>query len=303
MLDHVEVVGFFVVSGFLIKNMEKPGDYVCKSASRLLIPFIVFDLLYIIILSTIGREWGQGIRNMQDLKWSIIAPGNGPIWFLRALFVSSIAYAVLKKYILVKIPIWLAGIITLIISVSAFIPADIARNQTAEGLVNGGGNTLIVKYIQLNIASGIGSICWLWLGDTLRQYNLPHHIATSRPIIFHSILVVCMLIWSICSLGHIDISRSFIADKYSFYPAAAAGTCALFLCAWKLKSLPLINFIGRNTLTVLGTHIIIIIITVNLIGIRNPWILLTVAVSSVPPVVAADKYVRKAYANICALMH
>lgn len=299
MLDHIEVVGFFVVSGFLLKTTSNLWHFIRKSAIRLLIPFIIFDLLYVAVLSTIGRGWEQGIQDMPTLKWCLIGPGNGPLWFLRALFIGGVAYAILDRYIFSKVPVGVAGIIALLISIAAFVPAGYTD---AHNSIIGGGNMLISKYINFNISGGLNSIVWIWLGANMHRYDIPSRITASPIKTFVPILFICICIWTVLSIGHIDLSRSFIAHPYSFYPAAAAGTFVLFLCACKIKSLPFINYIGRNSLTVLGSHLIFIAIIVNMIGITNPYCLLPITILTIPVSIICDRYARAGYSNMLALI-
>lgn len=87
---------FFVVSGFFYSKPDRLGEYIKKKAKTLLVPYIVFGIISYIVWLVINLE----NYSFAPLKHLLFVntdglPITGALWFLTALFIVQILYAIL----------------------------------------------------------------------------------------------------------------------------------------------------------------------------------------------------------------
>lgn len=105
---------FFVVSGYTYKNKDSINVYMANRAKRLLIPWLFWGEAIVII---VGVFSGYSVKKIfinvlkhlysrfcffpygQEPNVFFMDCGNSPLWFFTALFVSSVAYKILMKYV------------------------------------------------------------------------------------------------------------------------------------------------------------------------------------------------------------
>lgn len=79
------VIGFFTISGFLFKVPNSIGEGIIKSAKRLLIPYFIFSICYVIIMYFLGKgELGAGF-----VKTLLFKGGSMQLYYLPYLFLVS----------------------------------------------------------------------------------------------------------------------------------------------------------------------------------------------------------------------
>lgn len=92
------VPAFFMISGILFSRtstMKKPiWELAIKKARALLVPYLFFDVVYIVYAAAIGREINIGMM----LKNTLCLNSNvGSIWFLHTLFFSELLFFWIHK--------------------------------------------------------------------------------------------------------------------------------------------------------------------------------------------------------------
>ena len=155
---------FFIISGMVLKTSDKPAVFIKKRIRGLLAPYLLLNIL-VWVLETIGRLAagiiGFGTIDFNLIKHEFIGIFVGYrltsyyyiLWFVIALFFSSIlAYAVLRL-INNWISITLIGVLAIVINSivwrflkGAPLSVDIIPLATGYILL---GNSLIVKVLQL----------------------------------------------------------------------------------------------------------------------------------------------------------
>lgn len=98
MVDYVEVPSFFIVSGFLYKDLAFQTMW-RKKATRLIYPYIFFALLYAVPFILKSFHEGENIADGKALALFFMIPANEPLWFLKALFWIFILYKLLTQLI------------------------------------------------------------------------------------------------------------------------------------------------------------------------------------------------------------
>lgn len=92
---------FFLVSGFLYKKPNNLFDYLKRKAKRLLVPYAVFATTYLFLSFCLSRK----VSTLFDgLKSLLVFPTQGmpmesALWFLPAMFLCCVLYALLDKFV------------------------------------------------------------------------------------------------------------------------------------------------------------------------------------------------------------
>ncbi len=95
---------FLVISGFLV-NIDKSLKEFARSSLRIVVPYIFFELLYIILLTFLGNIMHAN-NTIENLSYSVIfeklvVHPIGTYWYLHTLFICMVIYYLVFK--LVKI--------------------------------------------------------------------------------------------------------------------------------------------------------------------------------------------------------
>ena len=96
---------FFLISGWTIALKRKKGvvirEQIRKKAVHLLIPYFLFSLLSAGIKIGVLILFGEcSLDSVLKELCEILTLGNGPVWFLKAMFFVSILFLCIEKYIL-----------------------------------------------------------------------------------------------------------------------------------------------------------------------------------------------------------
>ena len=115
-MTNVAMPTLFFISGYLLMNgftMSKWSDKMRRRVKRLAVPYIVWSILFVLIYVSLAsmfprlqeRVDSNGLSTLQGILGKTfgltVAPIDGPLWFLRAIFVysliSPLIYQMLKK--------------------------------------------------------------------------------------------------------------------------------------------------------------------------------------------------------------
>lgn len=249
---HVPI--FFVVAGIFFKPYPFK-TLLQKRTHKTLIPFIFFYLIsypYRIIL----HLWDH--RTLDGFLWNSIfdvfkcMPNgdylfvNVPIWFLLCLFIVSIFY-----HLLYKTPLWLK----IIYIVLVLFASDLLRQISTPFFIN--------DAIIWTAYYAIGDICGKQLITLFHNKKYAFFV-----LIFCSILYIIIRIVSIPEIL-ISFYNNLLTIIFIF------GILALFSLIGNSKPMWFLRYYGKNSLIVLGFHVLALIIFQRIItklyGSVNYW--------------------------------
>jgi acyltransferase len=238
---------FFLLSGWLShrRNAQTAAQTLSTLGRTLLLPYVFFFFVaygYWLLTRQIGEKalrWGQ-------LPWwdplGGLLTGIGPqlyvhpaLWFLPALFATALAYFFLAK----KLQPSSIAVLALPVAMSwiALFPAMGLRLPFA----------LDVLPVALFFYA-----CGAWAGRTL---------ALPRSVPAGCVLAAMLLIpwlWLAWSNGRVDINQlRFGASAWKFVLAGLLGTSIVLLISPLAARSAVLRWMGRNTLLILCTHILI----------------------------------------------
>lgn len=269
MLDQIEVAGFFFISGYLYRDTGNNREWLTNKFQRLMIPFLFFGGLYAfadILCNPVrfSQEWKP------YLFYVYLSPVNYPLWFIRALF-----WIMLIQRTLQNRPVWiqygLVGIVIGLLAITGNAPLSTATS-----------NKIMAWLFQSNMLSALASYPFFRLGLLSARHNIMTRQIPAK--IRWSIFTVCLVLWCLSAKPDVHLHIPSAGSWLFLYVSALTGSMALLLLSKDFPALPLINYIGQHSMTVLGTHAILINI-IRHFGIQSPAIVTICTIAAMPPVI------------------
>ncbi|MBQ8773758.1 MAG: acyltransferase [Muribaculaceae bacterium] len=280
-LDHIEVPIFFIISGFLYRP-EQFISMIRKKTERLIVPYLFFCTLYYIPTLINYFTHGQHTFNIvNDVILFYFLPANSPLWFLKTLFWLFILYHTIS-WISAHYSKQKYSIISLAIAITISLTYYHLNN--------------IIPCKELLLMSGlpqaIMSLPLFALGTAL-------HLHTSKidryntPTIF-IIAISCIALWIVCARDAILLySAQFNQYPLLSYICSTTAFIALFLITKHIKSIPILSYLGKNSIIVFGIHLVIISTLKSMeIDSSSAKLLLTITIS-LPLTFLLNKYVPR----------
>ena len=224
---------YFLLSGLFFKDYEGFFDFFKRKTNKLLIPFLFFYFCTSLPLTIILQQrsfWDALIAFA--IGWDF---ENGCIWFLLSLFEINIifysVYMMLKKSQgLLAFSAILLGIFGLRLS-----PYDI-------------------KFLFFLDTSFV-ALPFFYFGFILYRYTnfLHYEFKLWQDVLFIMFSICFLLIFS----RQQDFGLNVYSNYFTVYPCGIIGTMMVFVIAKRLKYLPLLSYLGRYSIIVLCTHLIV----------------------------------------------
>lgn len=212
---------FFIISGILFnysKTLEKPfASVLKKKVKNILVPLIFFEILGSIIY-VIRFGFTQSIFGFiyNTLSFNF---NNGPDWFLFVLFIDEIAFIIIYKAI---------------------------KNRYVIGGV-AIGLAILSLAVSHNMISKI-MLCFSFIVVGYFFYNFFPKTNILAVVLSFCLVVLCALINPV-----VDVSQMHLGNPLIFWIGIVAGT-KLTLILGIYKSFSILEFYGKNSLIIMGTH-------------------------------------------------
>lgn len=255
------VVLFFVLSGytFKIKNDSNFWLFFKNKFIRIIVPYILWTLIYLIPYMIFGSDVGKSLGTMQsfDLKEHIIniIYGNGAnaalkqnssLWFLPALFTIEMIYYCIIKY---SRDNYIKEIIILFcLLLLGFLSVNYLK---------------IVFPFGFNTALNVG--IFFYIGYLSKEWNLVEKYSNFFLSLF--LFVIGLFACFYGNSNHI----SYIDFYYgNYFFTLLSGFCFSFFTIFMSKNIntnSILEYVGRNTMGLLIFHKIVIIIFQTKMGI------------------------------------
>lgn len=96
---------FLIISGYLA-NVEKPAPAFGKSLLRLVIPYLLFEALYILIQYFVGSSLGTHNAitqlSISDFFYRLATLPTGPYWYIHTLIICAVVYWLVFRLLKLK---------------------------------------------------------------------------------------------------------------------------------------------------------------------------------------------------------
>lgn len=265
---------FFFVSGFFFKNNNEENfiNFVKKRINRYIVPYFVFNILYIIIYC-IAKEFGinficnELFKSLLGIRNNLLA---GSTWFIPCLFMMEIIYYFLNKILKQKK--------MLLLTVSLLIYVYLIYFSSNNPIIN--------PSLFWNIDSALVYMVYFSLGNILFKYikNYKNCLQGKRKFITYPFIMFVFFISIICLFKGRTFFGKFLIGKYYFLYDILFTIILIIgnvVISILLKDITLFQSIGKETLYLCLTENLIRILTSNIfiffginISISNPLIAL-----------------------------
>lgn len=263
---------FFVISGMLMaakgtltensdqkEEGSKLSSQAIKTAKGLLIPYFWFSLLYIPIdimnLYIHNVDEHTFIQNILD---SVTLSGVSVMWFLPALFIAQVVAMILivkiKKYPVVYISSLALSVLTYGIWANIRLIYDayssIFVSATVLGFIR-----VILRGICMNIHVVTGFLAYKCIEYIENRYlndkkgMIKGYSIAAGVILFSINMGICL------KNGAVDNHFLTLNNLFLYYVCALLGSLAIILICKGLDSIPFIEFLGKNSLIIMATHL------------------------------------------------
>lgn len=251
---------FFIVSGILTTNKKnKFKNILIKNIKTILIPYFCFSIPFIFINIS-----GRGIVGFKESILKILTGyGLGALWFLPTLFISLSIF----KFLLLKIDKRMLYFISiLILIVPFFIKSDV----------------LIIDVI-LRAFIAFGFIAF---GYSISQLIKKENINIIIGIIMISINIVATIF-----NGVVDLYSLNFGNPIMYVLQGVTGSLGIIIILMNIKSIKIdfLSKIGENTLIIMSTHQILLMILTR-VGLNNTIVFILICLLEIPIVYIVNNY-------------
>lgn len=280
----VHIPLFFILAGYLYDidrvQTKTYGEQVEKRVKRLLIPYFIYNMvLYIkyllkLVLShtftiKLGLQGFLGFVYSSALFYKNVPAeenfegfvfGNGPLWFLTAMAVSSVIFYFIVYYVLRHKFDWLKIVISSVVLCA--LSFMLCRTFPV--------------YLPWSMEMALLGTVFMLMGMCLRKYRI---MEKTRKMYW--LPVVCIVLFTL--LHYVNGAANIAVQDYGRFMTlylilGLLGTVVvLWMSLWFARNRTInkaLSYVGQNTLIILAFHMTIISMMVSVLGkIRFDWLL------------------------------
>lgn len=251
LMDYLRMPFYFLVSGIFFKSYGSLINLAKKKTNKLVIPFIFFYILAYLILVPYNelfdahflQDHPKDYWKAHSFLTDIPRTGylNNPIWFLLCLFWCNILYyfASLKDKV--------------------FFKTIVVAAYTCIGLVLWHCEI----FIPFHLSTALVAMPYFHIGSILKKSPLLRPTKYDKYGIAIAVAICCILL--LIYPLHITASVMWFQNTITgsvlvFYIISFIMVIAALLFCKQVKHLPIVSYLGRYSIIILGTHWIFILI-------------------------------------------
>lgn len=261
---------FFFISGFLFdfgKYAESASNFVKGRFKSLILPYFCFAVITCIFCFLLDELYTPGITSIKFFENSmlhgishiLVAYGpavsyNPPLWFLTCLFVTELLfYGLAKKYYgeSKKLVLWLiiAGVVGYLYSI--YVPFRIPWNidvALVSIVFYGAGNA----FGKLTGIESRASFSLKVNSEFIQKFSRVEKYLSVIAVPLSLLYLVYLLKFPTDDKVNMNVLK--YGDFFSFYLLAFAGIFTFVYLGKKIGSSKVLEYYGRNSLTILALH-------------------------------------------------
>lgn len=231
----IHIPAFFIISGMLNNKNCKINilNFIKRRLRTLIIPYIIFCSITILVHIFINKGITGYIKS--EILYVIIGGGVGPSWFLMALFMAEIIYVVLNNSINKNS----AKIVIIILLFLIGLNGNDIYNSF-----------YLVPIYRTLIALGFYSI-GVYTNSYLKRTDINNFIV---------LLMLLIILFLGIKNGLVDLWELKLNNKILYVFNSLIGSLTLIYLFKNIfnKEIKILNYLGKNTLIIMGTHQILI---------------------------------------------
>ena len=245
-----------------IKKEEERNvkDLLVKKAKALLIPYLLFSILYLLINLI---EVKAGVLGTKELSLNVLFTINlysdSTLWFLPALFLAELMFILparrINKDIVTCILVILGAV-----SYPVFLLLNpvIAQNEQNMAVL------FILRFVHM-LLRGVLSASFIAVGHFLQSRIMPlyerlfENRSSGKRLNIYYLLAGIVLMGILIPVSFmndkVDYRRFVLGNLLFFYVGAVIGSLGLIFISKGIKSIRVLEFYGKNSLIVMCTHL------------------------------------------------
>lgn len=241
MFQTFRVPMYYFVSGIFFKRYGGFFDFARKKVNNILVTFAFFYLFAYLVQMAVhflpaglhvygDFHWGYIVQPLTQRYWDC----NVPLWFLMSLFWVNIMYYVLQ---MLTDRWWMQ--VAVVLAMAA------------------GGYALCASHIKplYYLDTALVGMPFFVLGSLLRGRDVLRPLALDR---WGLVAFPVALVMTYFLAGEIDIFSQVLPSGLTLYGLSSIAIVALLWFSKNIGSLPGVNYLGRYSVVVLGTHYVYI---------------------------------------------
>ena len=238
------VPSYFFLSGLFFKEYGGFSDFAVRKIDKLVVPTVFFSVLYLIFKIVTS---GYGALTAKEMISALIT-GNFPLWFLQCLFLINMLFFVLHRFVSDKVK--------LLVVCSCVGFAGIAGYAVSSDFIREASPRLFYVLHISHMFKIMASLPFFALGYAVKPYMTRTFPRTATLATFCAALV---LMWVTGRYVHTSIyDNVYGRNPLFFYVAGTSGIACMVILCRAIKRIPLISYLGRYSLVVLGTHYVVL---------------------------------------------
>ena len=279
MLNSAVIPGFFFISALMYKDCT-PREFVLRMFNRIIVPFFLFEGLYLGLHIVTDPDMTFYKLKCQMFAW--IYHGkimNYPLWYVRSLFAVFVLHYLAE---LLERRLGMAG--KVIVGIAAMALAYFVWTHIDEYRHYCDHSDLAIAYFIMAVPA------------TVLLFPVFHYVAKCRKLLLRSydwrlmasVMVVSAVACYIVSPRHylwFHYTMFLHCSFVQFYASIITAVATLYCLAQLVRRLPYFNYVGRNTMVVLGFHMLIVMLIGRLLGITDHVVQFVVLAVMMPPLI------------------
>lgn len=226
---------YFILSGLFYKDYSSFLDFSIRKINKIIIPFLFFFVLMVCLQTLRTRSLETIIEEIwRPFSQNYIS--NLPIWFLLSLFEVNIIYRIIRSY---TKNTYLTALFVLIFGSIGFW---LSHNSI---------------YLPLFLGSACSALPFFFIGTIMRK--MPILYKNEKDALFISMSILLAVIAAVYCILYGTPFLEFRMNSYQgniieIYLVSITLVVGLLMICKVAKWLPIISYIGRYSIIVLGLH-------------------------------------------------
>lgn len=275
MLSYTRIPTYVFLSGLFFSTYDSFKQFVVKKTNRYIIPLVFFVAFALITLPL--HYNGLNLNEFKSFVYDIVVNGsierlNGPMWFLEMLiWLSLFSYAI--DTLLKDKTKALKASLCIIISLIVFTLNDIVSQYEYNSF-----HAILFLY-NIKLPAALILLPTFYIPHLFRTQILCYH----KPRLLYTGLPITLIVLYLCADSTIIHSICKYNISYPrFFIGQFAGIYSIFVIGYVIKRLPFFSFVGRYSIIVLGTHMLVKQFFIVYLNITDPYILFAILVVTAP---------------------
>ena len=251
--DYFRMPLYFLLSGLFFKTYNNFHNFFIKKTNKLLIPFVfAYIFLSTPMLFFLQYRAGLPVTFPSDFweveRWRFLCKGNGTLWFLCCLFILNIAFYAI--FLISRHKTKLIIVCSMLIGLISF---GMGRHEIFIPLWGDAALTALPFFLFGYILRNKSNILY-------EPFGKKHWVICALSF---SVLMFIYLYNSDFERIKIELIHGdnyFEVDCLSMYLGGFCGTLFVLMIAKRLNHVPLVSYLGRYSIVILLTHVVLIIL-------------------------------------------